>query len=60
MAKAPVKKAAKEKRSAPLAFRVRPSLKSAIADAAEADRRSVSAMIEVLLEEILKAKGFLK
>jgi hypothetical protein len=35
-------------------------VKLALDKAAEADRRSVSAMAEMLLEEILKAKGFLK
>ena len=54
------KKAAKEQRSASIAFRIKPSLKKALAAAAEADRRSMSAMVEVLLEEALRAKGFLK
>lgn len=54
------KKVLKERRDAPIAFRIKPSLKRALEAAAEADRRSVSAMVEVLLEESLKAKGFLK
>ncbi len=56
----PAKKAAKERRNAPIAFRIKPSLKRALQAAAESDRRSVSAMVEVLLEESLKARGFLK
>ncbi|MGA3342388.1 MAG: hypothetical protein ABSD11_17665 [Methylocella sp.] len=49
-----------ELREAPLSIRIKPSVKLALDKAAEADRRSVSAMAEMLLEEILKAKGFLK
>jgi hypothetical protein len=60
MPKPPAKKVVKERRDAPIAFRIRPSLKKALAEAAEADRRSVSGMVEVLLEEILKTKGYLK
>jgi hypothetical protein len=60
MPKQPIKKAAKERRDVPLAFRIKPSLKRAVESAAEADGRSVSAMVERLLEEILTAKGFLK
>jgi hypothetical protein len=51
---------APELREAPLSIRIKPSVKLALDKAAEADRRSVSAMAEMLLEEILKAKGFLK
>ncbi len=55
-----VQPAAPEPRAAPLSVRIKPSVKLALDKAAKADRRSVSAMTEMLLEEILKAKGFLK
>jgi len=60
MTKLPAKKAIKERRDAPIAFRIKPSLKNALEAAAEADRRSVSAMVEILLEESLKERGYLK
>jgi hypothetical protein len=46
--------------AAPIAFRIRPTLKQALAKAAAADRRSVSGMVEILLEEALKARGYFK
>jgi hypothetical protein len=57
MPKLPAKKVAKERRDASIAFRIKPSLKRAFEAAAEADRRSVSAMVEMLLEEALKARA---
>jgi hypothetical protein len=60
MAKLPSAKKAKERRDAPIAFRIKRSPKRALEAAAEADHRSVSAMVEILLEESLKEKGFLK
>jgi hypothetical protein len=54
------KKPAKERRDVPIAFRGTPSLKRALEEAAEADRRSMSALVEVLLEAAMREKGFLK
>jgi hypothetical protein len=50
----------KEAREMPMSFRIKPSLKVALEKAAEAERRSVSQMIELELEAAMKAKGFLK
>ena len=50
----------KELSDAPISFRIRPTLKTALEAAAEADRRSVSQWIVLELEASLKAKGFLK
>jgi len=52
--------AAKEIRDAPLSIKIRPSLKQALEAGAAADRRSVSAYVEIVLEEAMKAKGYLK
>jgi|AmaraimetFIIA100_FD_contig_51_3167700_length_819_multi_2_in_0_out_0_2 hypothetical protein len=54
------KKPVKEKRDVSIAFRITPSLKRSLAKAADADRRTVSAFIEMLIEEGLQARGFLK
>jgi len=54
------KKSAKERRDAPIAVRIKPSLKRALAKAAEADRRTISAMVEMLIEEALQARGYLE
>ena len=51
---------AKETRDAPLSIKIRPSLKRALEAGAGADRRSISAYVEIVLEEVMKAKGFLK
>ena len=56
MRKTPIK----ERRGVLIAVRTTPSLKRALAKAAEADRRTVSGMVEMLIEEGLRARGFLK
>jgi hypothetical protein len=48
--------AAVETRSAELKIRIRPSLKAAIAKAADRNGRTVSAWVERLLEEAVKAQ----
>jgi hypothetical protein len=50
----------KETRDVPVSLRLRPSLHKALIAAAIADRRSVSQMIEIELEEAMKAKGYLR
>jgi hypothetical protein len=50
----------KEIREAPLSLKIKPSLKRALTQAAEADKRSTSQYVEVLLETIMKERGFLK
>jgi hypothetical protein len=50
----------KETRSSPIGIRVTPSVKEAAEKAAAADHRSLASLIELLLIEHLKAKGFLK
>jgi hypothetical protein len=55
-----LKKPVKEKRDVPLSFRIKASLMRAIAEVAEADQRTVSRMVEMLLEEALQARGVLK
>lgn len=57
MAKTPAKA---ERRDAVLSFLVKPSVKQALAELAATERRSVSVMAEMLLEEALKSKGVLK
>ena len=49
-----------EPRDTPISFRVKPSLKKALETAAAEDRRSMSQLIILELEEAMKAKGFLK
>jgi hypothetical protein len=56
--KVPVPK--KEAREMPMSFRIKPSLKAALEKAAEAERRSVSQLIELELEAAMKAEGFWK
>ncbi len=51
---------ADETRSVALSLRVRPSIKNALDDAAKNDRRTTSALCEIILEEWLKANGWLK
>ncbi len=46
-------------KDAPLSFRVEADLKAALEKAAKDDRRSVSSMTEKILEEWLKAKGYI-
>ena len=47
-------------RTAPLGFRVTEELKAALERAAKNDRRSVSSLCELVLEEWLQANGYLK
>jgi hypothetical protein len=49
----------KETKSAQLLVRLRPSLKAAAEQAAQDDARSLSSLIEKLLADYLKAKGYL-
>jgi predicted HicB family RNase H-like nuclease len=49
-----------ETRSAQLLVRIQPSLKAAAERAAAEDRRSLSSLVEKLLADYLKKKGFLK
>jgi hypothetical protein len=49
-----------ETRSAQILVRMRPSLKDMAQKAAEADSRSLSSLIEKLLVEHLKAKGYMR
>jgi hypothetical protein len=51
---------AAEARSIAFAIRIRPSVKAALAEAALADQRPLSAMAEIAIQEWLKMKGFLK
>ena len=53
-------KKAKERKIAPIAIRITPSIKDAISKAAEDESRSLSAMVQILLEEALKERGYLK
>jgi hypothetical protein len=46
-------------RTASVGIRIEPHVKGALAKAAEADRRSMAAYIELLLIEHLRAAGFL-
>jgi hypothetical protein len=48
-----------EKKSTQILVRVRPSLKEAAAAAAADDHRSLSALIEKLLADYLRKKGYL-
>jgi hypothetical protein len=50
----------KEPRDTPISFRIKPSLKVALEQAAGADQRSVSQLIAMELEAAMRAKGFLK
>lgn len=50
----------KEIRNASIGLRFFPSIKEAIEKAAKEDRRTVSALIEKIVVEWLKAKGYLK
>lgn len=43
----------------PLGFRVEPELKEALEKAAKEDRRSVSSLVEIILTDWVKEKGFL-
>lgn len=50
----------RELRTAPLGLRITPSLKQALERAAEADRRSVASMAEIIITEWLEKHGHLK
>lgn len=43
----------------PLGFRIEPELKDALVRAARDDRRSVSSMVEIIIEQWLTEKGYL-
>ncbi len=43
----------------PLGFRIEPELKDALVRAARDDRRSVSSMVEIIIEQWLAEKGYL-
>lgn len=47
-------------KSSPLAFRIEPEVKAALEHAAKADIRSVSSLVEKILTEWLREKGYLK
>lgn len=47
-------------KSSPLSFRVEAELKAALEKAAKDDRRSVSSLTEKILEDWLKANGYLR
>jgi hypothetical protein len=49
-----------ETRSVALSLRVRPSVKKALDAAAKRDRRTTSALCEIVLEEWLRENGFMK
>jgi hypothetical protein len=42
----------------PLGFRIEPALKEALVQAAKDDRRSVSSMVEIIIEQWLTDKGY--
>jgi hypothetical protein len=48
-----------EKRTAPIGLRILPSVKEALEKAAESDHRPVASMVEKILIEWLREKGFL-
>jgi len=50
----------RELRNAPLGLRITPTLKAALEQAAEDDRRSVASMVEIILVEWLEAREYLK
>jgi hypothetical protein len=49
-----------EARSANVAVRLKPSVKNALDSVAKGERRTVSALLEIVIENWLKEKGFLK
>jgi predicted HicB family RNase H-like nuclease len=50
----------KEIRDMPMSFRIKPSLKAALEAAAEKEQRSVSQLVAMRLEAVMRAEGFLK
>jgi hypothetical protein len=57
MTKTLVKKVFPEKHNWSFTFRIRPTLKQALVEVAADDRRSVAGIVEILLEEALKARA---
>ncbi len=53
-------KAPTEPRSAPVSVRMRESVRKALAEAAASERRTVSALAEIFIEEKLREHGWLK
>ena len=51
---------ATETKSAQLLVRIQPSMKSAAEKAAADDRRSLSSLIEKLISDYLKKRGYIK
>lgn len=49
-----------QKKTATLNLRIRPDVKLAADKAADADNRSTTSLVETLLIDYLRAKGFLK
>lgn len=49
-----------ETRSVPVGLRLTPTLKKAIDQAAADDSRSVASLVEKVLTDFLKSKGYLK
>ena len=49
-----------EKRSSNVAVRLRPSVKEALDAVSKGERRSVSAMMEIMVEDWLRERGHLK
>jgi len=52
--------AKKEIRDTPLSLKIKPSLKTALEQAAAADNRSTSQYVELLLTDAMRERGFLK
>lgn len=46
-----------ERRTAPISFRIRPSLKADLVKLAEDDKRTLASYIELVLEEHVQSKG---
>lgn len=46
-------------KTSPLGFRIEPATKDALERAAKVERRSVSSLVEIVLEDWLREKGYL-
>ena len=46
-------------RTESIAFRIEPDLKAALAQAAKADRRSISSLVVIILTDWLRERGYL-
>ena len=55
-----MKKLESEPRSGNLSVRIKPSVRAALEEAAHQERRTASALAEIIIEEWLRARGFLK